>query len=108
MPAERISIAATGFADEGLPIREVSATLQEFRHGLLLAFPNGVAAEGDTLRVSDDRATMEIRLSPQAPRIIAALRLPSLQVAIRFTAGAPADRERMLARMDRAMHRGGG
>lgn len=93
---------------DGSLVREVSATIQEFRHGLLLAFPQGVAADGNTLHVIDGQAAMEIRLAPQAPRIIAALRLPNLQVTIRFTAGAPAERERMLARMDRAMHRGGG
>ena len=103
-----MTITPKSLDDEGGLVREVSATIQEFRHGLLLAFPQGVAAEGNTLRVIDDQATMEILLTPQAPRIIAALQLPNLQVTIRFTAGSQAAREQMLARMDRAMHRGGG
>ncbi len=88
--------------------REVSAHPGEFRHGLLLAFPGCVTEVGGMLRVAAGPAAMEIFLTPLAPRVIAALRLPSLQVIIRFTAGTPAEQQAMLARMDRAMHRGGG
>ncbi|MDO8959269.1 MAG: hypothetical protein Q7U85_06010 [Rhodocyclaceae bacterium] len=88
--------------------REVSAHPKEFRHGLLLAFPGCVTEDSGTLRVADGPAAMEIFLTPKAPRVIAALRLPTLQVRIRFTAGTSAQQKEMLARMDRAMHRGGG
>jgi hypothetical protein len=41
-------------------------------------------------------------------RRIAAIRLPTLRVADRFIGGSDADRHALLARLDRAMHRGGG
>ncbi|MBU3990479.1 MAG: hypothetical protein KJ702_14345 [Gammaproteobacteria bacterium] len=88
--------------------REVSAHPGEFRHGLLLAFPGCVTENDGMLRVAAGPAAMEILLTPKAPRVIASLRLPNLQVNIRFTAGTPAEQQAMLAHMDRAMHRGGG
>jgi len=75
---------------------------------LLLAFPSGVSEVDGVLRVTAGPAAMEICLTPLAPRVIAALRLPVLRVNIRFTAGTAAEQKLMLARMDRAMHRGGG
>lgn len=91
--------------------REVSASIAEFRHGLQRAFPAEfatAAAQGDPLRVDADGATMEIALSEAAPRTIALLSLPTLHVTIRFVAGSPAQQQALLARMDRAMQRGGG
>ncbi|MDP3033434.1 MAG: hypothetical protein Q8N33_15285 [Rhodocyclaceae bacterium] len=88
--------------------REVSAHPGEFLHGLQLAFPDCVIEDDGILRVNPGPAAMEIILTPLAPRVIAALRLPKLQVNIRFTAGTAAEQQAMLARMDRAMHRGGG
>lgn len=88
--------------------REVSAHPQEFRRGLLLAFPGCVTEDDGVLRVAAGPAAMEIFLTPKAPRVIAALRLPTLHVKIRFIAGTKAQQKEMLARMDRAMQRGGG
>lgn len=91
--------------------REVSAHPAEFRRGLNLAFPGRVEDVGDVLRVpaaDGEDAALEIHLTVGAPRAIASIRLPTLFVAIRFTAGSEAARQRMLAHMDRAMHRGGG
>lgn len=88
--------------------REVSAQPREFRHGLLLAFPGGVTEVDGILRVTAGPAAMDICLTPLAPRVIAALRLPNLRVSIRFTVGTPPEQQALLARMDRAMHRGGG
>ncbi len=51
---------------------------------------------------------MEISLVEGPPRTIANLRLPTLHVTLRFTAGSTAAQQEMLVRMDRAMHRGGG
>jgi hypothetical protein len=51
---------------------------------------------------------MEIAIAPLPPRVIALLRLPRLEVRIRFTAGTTEQQQAMLARMDRAMQRGGG
>jgi len=88
--------------------REISATPDEFRRGLLLAFPGQVEATEHTCLVTTATTAMEIRLNAGSPRIIAKLRLPTLQISIRFTAGDTAARQEMLAHMDRAMHRGGG
>lgn len=88
--------------------REVSASPEEFAHGLRNAFPVGLSGGPLDFRVSDAAAAMEIRLTPGTDRVIAVLRLPTLKARIRFTAGDAAARERMLKRMDLAMQRGGG
>lgn len=88
--------------------REVSATPAEFAHGLRNAFPDGLTGGPVEFRVDDGAAAMEIHLVPGPDRVIALLRLPTLKAFIRFTAGDPAARERMLKRMDLAMQRGGG
>jgi hypothetical protein len=88
--------------------REMSASRGEFLHGLRLAFPQGVEEAGALLKVGDGDAAMEIALTPLPDRRIALLRLPNMKVHIRFTAGSPEKQQAMLARMDRAMQRGGG
>lgn len=88
--------------------REVSATLDEFRHGLRLAFPGGVSEQKDVIRVRHGLAAMEIVLETLPPRIIALLTLPRLKVTLRGTAGSATEQAAMLAHMDRAMQRGGG
>lgn len=88
--------------------REVSATPEEFRRGLLLAFPGKVTGQGNIFNIDSGSAAMEITVSLGSPRAIANLRLPTLHVTLRFTAGSTAAQQEMLARMDRAMHRGGG
>ncbi|RLJ65200.1 hypothetical protein [Sulfurisoma sediminicola] len=88
--------------------REMSASRGEFLHGLGLAFPGRVEESGGLLRVDDGAAAMEIALTPLPDRTIALLRLPNMKVRIRFTTGSREQQEAMLARMDRAMQRGGG
>jgi len=88
--------------------REISATPDEFRRGLLLAFPGKVKEPGNTLNIAASNAAMEISLTVGPARTIANLRLPTLFVSIRFTAGSTEAQQSMLAQMDRAMHRGGG
>jgi hypothetical protein len=88
--------------------REVWATLEEFRHGLDLAFPGRVTDRDEILCVSDGQAAMEIALEIMTPRVIALLNLPRMKVSLRMTAGSAEQRVAMLARMDLAMHRGGG
>ncbi len=88
--------------------REVSATPAEFAHGLRNAFPDGVRGGPLEFQVVDGAAAMEIRLVPGPERVIALLRLPTLTVRIRFTAGDAGARRAMLRRMDLAMQRGGG
>jgi hypothetical protein len=53
-------------------------------------------------------ASRTIDVAPGAERRIALVRLPTLIVTYRFTAGSRAAREALLTRLDRAMHRGGG
>ncbi len=88
--------------------REVSAAPEEFRRGLRLAFPGRVTEKGNIFNVDSGSAAMEVSLVEGPSRTIAKLRLPTLLVSIRFTAGSTAAQQEMLARMDRAMHRGGG
>lgn len=88
--------------------REVWATEAEFRHGLGLAFPGRVVERNGRLCVDDGDAGMEIVLAALPPRSIALLELPRLKVSLRNTAGTPEQFKAMLARMDLAMHRGGG
>ena len=94
-------------ADEIL-VRDMATTESEFRQGLLFAFPEGVREEAGLFRAEYEGAAMEIRSAPLPPRVIALLRLPRLEVRIRFTAGTPEQQQAMLVRMDRAMQRGGG
>lgn len=88
--------------------REVSATPEEFAHGLRLAF--GEAVSGGPLRfhVAQDAVCLEIELVVGPDRVIAALHLPSLRASLRFTSGNPSAQAKLLARMDMAMQRGGG
>ena len=88
--------------------REVSATLAEFLRGFGDAFPGYSQTGPERYIARHGAAAMEIQLRPGAERRIAALHLPTLHVTIRFTAGTKAEREGMLAHMDRVMHRGGG
>jgi hypothetical protein len=88
--------------------REMSATVAEFVRGLEAAFGNRVEGGPDFFRIVDNGAAMEIDLQIGPPRVIALLRLPTLRVRIRFTAGQPDQHRALLARMDRAMQRGGG
>lgn len=88
--------------------REVWATLAEFRHGLALAFPDGVSERAGTFIVIAPPAAMEIALTELAPRAIALLVMPRMKVSIRMTAGTPEERRAMLRRLDLAMQRGGG
>ena len=88
--------------------REVSAAPDEFRRGLLLAFPGNVTGQGNILNIASGNAAMEISFVTGPPRSIANLRLPTLFVSIRFTTGSEDEQKALLAQMDRAMHRGGG
>jgi len=91
-----------------IQVRDMATTEREFRQGLLFAFPDGVSEAAGLFRVEYEGAAMEIRTAPLPPRVIALLRLPRLEVRIRFTAGTAKHQQAMLARMDRAMQRGGG
>lgn len=89
-------------------MRDMATTESEFRQGLAFAFPQGVTERDGVFQVAQAGAAMEIAIVPLPPRVIALLRLPRLEVRIRFTAGTTEQQQAMLARMDRAMQRGGG
>ena len=89
-------------------VRDMATTEREFRSGLAFAFPQGVTERDGLFRIEHAGAAMEIHTAPLPPRVIALLKLPRLDVRIRFTAGTPAQRTAMLARLDRALQRGGG
>ena len=88
--------------------REISATPEEFAHGLRNAFPDNVEGGPLHFAVTTEDAGMLIDLTPGPDRVIALIRLPTLTARIRFVAGDPAARRAMLKQMDRAMQRGGG
>lgn len=89
--------------------REIAATAEEYRRGLMQAFPGGVSGGPLRYEVVQGDAAMEIELAPGAARTLGGLLcLPSLAVRIRFTGGTPQAQAALLAQLDRASHRGGG
>lgn len=88
--------------------REVSASQAEFARGLRDAFPDEIEGGPLSFRLGRDAAVMEIEVTPGPDRVIALLRLPTIRVRIRFTAGEAEARARLLAHLDMATHRGGG
>jgi hypothetical protein len=88
--------------------RELSASPAEFALGLRNAFPDAVAVGPLSFRVSQGVAAMDIAATPGPALAIAGLRLPTLRVRMRFTAGDAQARARLLAHLDLATHRGGG
>jgi hypothetical protein len=94
-------------ADDGIE-RDVCATPDEFARGLEGAFPGAVTATAYGLRVDTGAAAIEVTVVAQPPRLLGALALPRIRVAIRWVAGTDRERAALLATMDRAMQRGGG
>lgn len=62
----------------------------------------------NTVCVETPEGAFEIRLSPQAERRIAALRLPVTVVELRFPGWTPSRVEAFLKHFDRCFQRGGG
>jgi len=88
--------------------REVSATPAEYLRGLRDAFPEDLAGGGKSFRVARDGAVLDIVVTPGPERVIAGLRLPTVQVCIRLAGPDLAARAWLLRRLDLATHRGGG
>jgi hypothetical protein len=88
--------------------RQVTASLEEFGRGLCAAFPESVHGGPERFQATYQGTVMDIELTPQAPRVIGRLALPVLAVRISFANARPEERSAMLARLDLAMHRGGG
>ncbi len=89
--------------------REVAATLREFERDLRQAWPGGVECSGDgRYRISDGTLVLDIEAHATGTRRLGPLELPQLSARYRFAGGDEAARRRLLARLDRAMQRGGG
>jgi hypothetical protein len=88
--------------------REVSASAADFARGLHNAFPGAVEGGPLDFRVERYGVGLEIALRPGPDRVIAGLRLPTVQVRIRCIGGDAPARARLLAYLDLATHRGGG
>lgn len=88
--------------------REVGATPAEFRRGLALASSNFEDGEGGAVRLEEGGVRLSIRLTPRPSRRIGLFDLPVLHVSYDFEAGTAEDCQRLLARLDLAMQRGGG
>lgn len=89
-------------------MRDITSTREEFDASLRQAAPGCVQGRIPKYLVSDDDVRLQIEVEPGPERRIALMRLPTLIVTYRFTAGGRAAQEALLARLDRAMHRGGG
>lgn len=89
--------------------REVGSTRAEFLRALALAHSEGVEAlDPDTYRVTSGEVVLEISLCDAPPRRIALIEIPVLKAVYEFVRGSAQDCEALLAKLDRAMQRGGG
>jgi hypothetical protein len=89
--------------------REVGASAQEFERSLHAALPGGVESLGaGRFRVSEGAVRLEITAVPQSARRIGLFALPVLATRFEFLAGELPARAALIARLDRAMQRGGG
>ncbi|MBK6603697.1 MAG: hypothetical protein IPG28_19660 [Betaproteobacteria bacterium] len=101
-------MAVAGNAPPRVVVRQVTASPEEFAHGLRCAFPEAVEGGPERFRATYRGTVMEIELARSAPRVIGRLALPVLAVTLRFPSAGVDERAAMLARLDLATHRGGG
>lgn len=99
-------------ADGELPAqfeRRLSTTAPAFERELRLAWPvaTGSAAAGRLL-VVDGAVNLTIELEPAGVRRLGLFELPQLIARYRFSGGDARARQTLLARLDRAMQKGGG
>jgi hypothetical protein len=95
-------------AAPGALVRDVTSTLKEFDASLRQAAAGCIEGQAPTYLIKDGEVRLQIDIVPGAERRIALVRLPTLIVTYRFIAGSRGAQEALLARLDRAMHRGGG
>jgi len=88
--------------------RDVTSTVAEFDAALRYAAAGCIDGAAPSYRVADGDVRLEIDVLSGPERRIALLRLPTLRVTYRFTAGSREAQRVLLERLDRAMHRGGG
>jgi hypothetical protein len=92
----------------GVLVRDVTSTREEFDASLRQAAAGCVQGRSPNYFIEDGDVRLQIEVEPGPERRIALVRLPTLIVTYRFTAGSRAAQDALLARLDRAMHRGGG
>jgi hypothetical protein len=88
--------------------RDVTSTLAEFDASLRQAAGGSLECGTRTYHIVDGEVRLEVEVVPGPERRIALIRLPTLRVTYRFSGGSRAAQDALLARLDRAMHRGGG
>lgn len=89
--------------------REVTATPAQFERDLRQAWDGGVEfAPTGALRIRHGMLVLDITVRAGAMRKLGLFELPVLHADYRFTGGDEAARRDLLARLDRAMQRGGG
>ena len=92
----------------GVLVRDVTSTPAEFDASLRQAGAERVDGAFPLYRIADGDVRLDIGIAVGPERRIGLIRLPTLLVTYRFLAGSPASQQALLARLDRAMHRGGG
>jgi hypothetical protein len=88
--------------------RDVTSTLAEFDASLRQAAGVGLGGAAPRYRIVDGEVRLDVEVMPGPERRIALICLPTLHVTYRFTGGSREAQDALLARLDRAMHRGGG
>lgn len=89
--------------------RRVTATAREFERDLRQAW-GAVQGSADALRfaLADGAQSLVIEIEPAGVRRLGLFELPQLIVRYRFGPGEETARRALLARLDRAMQKGGG
>jgi hypothetical protein len=89
--------------------RRVTATAREFERDLRQAWP-AVHGRAETRRfaLQDGAQDLVIEIEPAGVRKLGLFELPQLNVRYRFGPGDEPARRSLLARLDRAMQKGGG
>ena len=90
-------------------VREAGASPAEFARSLHAAHPGGVETlAAGHYRLAEGGVVLEIVTAVQPARRIGLFALPVLRAEYRFLGGDRDARAQLLARLDRAMQRGGG
>lgn len=88
--------------------RDVTSTVAEFDASLRAAAGALLSGAAPRYRVQDGEVQLEVVVAPGPERRIALVRLPTLLATYTFSGGSVDAQRALLAKLDRAMHRGGG
>ncbi len=89
--------------------RRVTASAREFERDLRQAWPTVAgSADGLCFTLHDGAQSLAIDVEPAGVRRLGLFELPQLVVRYRFGPGEEGARRALLARLDRAMQKGGG